>query len=100
MYGGEYYYIVLHRQKKGLWILDETLEPIHGFLSGFFSGEETQYPEKLWHGLTGNILFFSPFKSDLNYVLYYCDVNRLIERALDLAKKEKSKGSLLNRFKF
>lgn len=100
MHQGEYYYIVLYRHKRGLWVLDETMEPIHGFLAGFLSGEEGQYPDRLWHGLTGNILFFSPFKSELNYVLYYCDVNKMIERALESAKKAKSQGSLINRFKF
>ena len=56
------------------------------------------YKDELWHGLIGKNLFFAPFKSELNYVLYYVSMEDLIARAIDLNLKGNSKGTLLSRF--
>lgn len=95
---GKYFYVVLFKTKKGLYVMDDLLNPIDCFLEGFLSGNESSYPGELWHGLIGSNLFFSPFQTKMNYVLYYVNIDDLVTRALERGAKKKKKGTLLSQF--
>ena len=102
-YQGQIYYVVLYKQKYGIFVMNSNFEKMWSTLE-IFKGDE-KYSDESWQGVYDGVLYFSPVDPQIKNCLYYVRMDDLIQLALDkFNKKNKGKGkgggSMFNKFIF
>ena len=101
-YKSNLYYIVLHKRRNGLFVMDSNFEKIWSFLE-IFKGDEKYY-DSYWKGVYDGVLFFTPVDPKIKICLYYIGMDELIEYALGRLERKKKRGGkgggILGQFAF